>query len=92
METEILYTIVHDGLKFVVKTDHLTDCRLWIKVYYGDSIIFQSLCPLVSDNMDNTPWQKCGGFYWPFLEYKVDMFSADVQRRLDSYFKLKAFW
>ena len=104
---EVLYTIVHNGLRYEVNTDHLCDFKLWIKVYDGDDMkcnIYSWLLAKNDEMLDTIhhhngdrslpSWKDAVGFYWHNVVYDVysQFFSSEVQRKLDSFFKLKAFW
>jgi hypothetical protein len=98
---EVLYTIIHNGLRYVVNTDHLCDFKLWIKVYDGDNMICNSFMWMLHESgrvLDDGFWTKytwkdAVGFSWRDMEeVHPGLFPEDTQKRLDSYFKLKAFW
>jgi hypothetical protein len=93
---EVLYTIVHNNLKFVVKTDTLCDYKLRIKVYDGDNILGNEFMWLLDKNFEvvKSHWKNAAGFDWSGIKWSLikPLFSEEVKRQLDSYFKLKAFW
>ena len=101
MSREILYTIVHNNLKYAVNTDHLCPYKLWIKVYDGDNILDNVYMWLLHKNgriLDDGFWAKytwedAAGFSWRDMdEVHPGLFPEEVQKKLDSYFKLKVFW
>ncbi len=98
---EILYTIVHNGLKYVVNTDHLCPYKLWIKVYDGDNMIANHFMwlldkegAILEDRFRIPDWKEAFGFRWSEYDCWPNeyYFPAEVQKKLDSYFKMKAFW
>ncbi len=104
---KVLFTIVHNNLRYEVNTDHLCDVKLWIKVYDGDDMkcnIYSWLLAKNDEMLDTIhynngdrylpSWEDAVGFYWHNSVFEVyeQFFSPEVQRKLDSYFKLKAFW
>lgn len=101
MRKEILYTIIHDGLRYEVGPDHLCDFKLWIRVYDGDNMLCNHFawllheCGRVLDDgfQVKYTWKDAAGFSWRDIE-KVHpgVFPEGARKRLDSYFKLKAFW
>lgn len=103
--SEVLYTIVHNNLKYEVTTDHLCSFKLWITVYDGDSIVcgvYMWLLDKEGDILDvhlsfgkkKIPsYKDASGFRWKHIdEDHPGKFSEEVKKKLDSYFKLKAFW
>lgn len=104
---EVLFTVVHDNLKYVVNTDHLCSYKLWIKVYDGDNMKCNVYAWLLAKNGEMLAttrysngkkhfpsWKEAIGFYWDNVTFEVynEFFTVAAQRKLDSYFKLKAFW
>ncbi len=93
---EVLLTIVHNNLKFVVKTDHLCDEKLWINVYDGDNILGNEFMWLLDKNFDvvKSHWKNAARFDWSGIKWSKikPLFSEEIKKKLDSYFKLKAFW
>lgn len=94
--SKTLLSIPINDKVYHIKEDHLTNVRLIIYIVDSNSVsLFYSLVPLINnldDTKDKVPWQKCSGFYWPFLDHVRELFPPEVQRKLDSYFKLKVFW
>jgi hypothetical protein len=100
MFEKILYTVVYNGIKYVVNTDDLTDCKLWIKVYDGDNILGNHFMWMLNKNYEVikdeklNAWNRAIGFDWSGINWSKDkaFFTEEVKKKLDSYFKLKAFW
>lgn len=96
MFTEVLYTIVYNNLKFVVKTDHLCDEKLWIVIYDGDKLLSNEFLWLLDENFETvkTHWEKAAQFDWSGIKWSKSKscFSEEVKKRIDNYLKLKAFW
>lgn len=94
--SETLLSISINDKVYHIKQDHLTDVRLVINIVDRNGVsLFYNLVPLLNnsnDTKDEMPWQKCSGFYWSFLDYNQEFFPQEVQKRLDSFFKLKVFW
>jgi hypothetical protein len=93
---KVLYTIVHNNLKFVINTDHLCDCKLWIKVYDGDNMIGNHFMWLLDKNFDvvKSHWRNAVKFDWSGIKWTDTKlhFTTEVKSKIDSYFRLKAFW
>lgn len=96
MKGDVLLTIVYDNLKFVIQTDIWTDEKLWVVVYDGDNMLANEFLWLLDKNFDvvKTHWKHAARFNWNGLKWSKSKpyFSEEIKRKLDSYFKLKAFW
>lgn len=96
MFTEVLYTIVHNNLKYEVRTDHLCDEKLWIRVYDGDNMLGNEFLWLLNKDFDvvKSHWKNAIGFDWSGIKWSKikPHFTQEVKKKLDSYFKLKVFW
>lgn len=100
--SQVLFTVVHNNLKYTVNTDHFCDYKLWIKVYDGNYmlcnifawLIYKSGQVIDGDVGINPTWRDAAGFNWYGLRDSdiLPIFPEEVQKKLDSFFKLKAFW
>lgn len=93
---KVLLTTVYNNLRYEINTDSLCDCKLWIEVYDGEGMLASQFMWLLDKNHDivKSHWKNASRFDWSIIKLSIfkPYFPQILQKRLDSYFTMKAFW